>query len=139
MRYCRRHSGIAAGGCEAFGSNGWVIITVDEIVGDTGMPWLLRKDFFEDCRRLELVHIRFVSRRRGADESQGIKNSGLGVIWIARGQPLHGLLVRQPPRAVIGALHVFIAQSNGGEILILAFGLHPYRLGLTEDRGAFLQ
>jgi hypothetical protein len=112
---------------------------VDEVGGDAGMPRLLRKDLFEDCRRLELIYIRFVSRRRGTDESQGVKNSCLGVIWIARGQPLHGLLVRQRPRAVIGALHVFIEQSNGREIIILAFGLHPHRLGLTEDRGAFLQ
>src|SRR6266850_2904649 len=103
MWHRRRNPGIAACGCEAFCSNGWVIITVDKIVGDAGMPRLLRKNLFEDCRRLELVRIRFVSRRRGAEESQGVKNSCLGVIWIACGQPLHGLLVRQRRRALIGA------------------------------------
>src|SRR5712691_7013758 len=139
MRHRRRNPGIAACGCEAFGSNGWVIITVDEVMGDAGMPRLLRKDLFEDCRRLQLVRIRFVSRLRSTEESQGVKNSCLGVIWIACGQLLHGLLIRQRPRAVIGALNVFIEQSNGGEILILACGLHAHWLGLAADRGTFLQ
>jgi hypothetical protein len=53
MRHRRRNLCIAACGCEAFCSNGWVIITVDEVVGDTGMPRLLRKDLFEDCCRLQ--------------------------------------------------------------------------------------
>ena len=66
---------------------------MDEVVGDAGMPRLLCKDLFEDCRRLQLIRICFVSRLRGAEESQGVKNSCLGVIWIACGQPLHGLLV----------------------------------------------
>src|SRR5215831_9117177 len=139
MRYCRRNPGIAACGCETFGSNGWVIITVDEVMGDAGMPWLLRKDLFEDCRRLQLVRIRFVCRRRGAEESQGVKNSRLGVIWIACGQSLHGLLVCQRPRALSGTLNVLIEQSNSGEIRVLAFGLYTHWLGLVEDRGAFLQ
>src|SRR5262245_59331694 len=108
MRHCWRNPGIAACGCEAFGSNRWVVITVNEVVGDAGMPRLLRQDLCEDCRCLQLVRICFVSRLRGADESQGVKNSGLGVIWIACSQPLHGLLVCKRPRVVFGALHVFI-------------------------------
>src|SRR5215831_3308088 len=139
MRYRRRNPGIAACGCEAFGSNGWVIITVDEVVGDAGMPRLLHKDLFKDCRRLQLVRVRFVSRRCGAEESQGVKNSRLGVIWIACDQLLHGLLVCQRPRALSGTLNVFIEQSNSGEIRVLAFALHAHWLGFAEDSGAFLQ
>jgi len=41
-------------------------------MGDAGMPRLLRKDLFEDCRRLQLVRIRFVRRRRGAEEAGAI-------------------------------------------------------------------
>src|SRR5215468_2859938 len=139
MRYRRRNPGIAACGCEAFGSHGWVVITVDEVVGDAGMPRLLRKDLFEDCRRLQLVRIRFVSRRCSAEESQSVKNSRLGVIWIACGQSLHGLLVCQRPRVLSGTLNVFIEQSNSGKIRILAFGLHTHWLGFAEDSDAFLQ
>src|SRR5262245_57887607 len=115
--------GIEASGLQAFVSDGWVIVEVDQVVRDAWMLGLAREDRLQDRRALELVGVGLIGGRSRGIWCQRVVDLRLVVVWITLRQLFHGLGVGHDAGAVVDALIVGIHDPERRQVIALALGL----------------
>ena len=132
MRRGRRDLGIALGRVETFLGNGRIVVEMDQVMRDAGMPRLALEDRLQNRRALELVGIGFVGGRRCDVECDGICDLRLIVLRIALRQRLHRFEIGQHARAMIDLVVVGVENQQCVDVVALALRASAERLALLQ-------
>src|SRR5262249_14731736 len=72
-------------------------------------------------------------------EREGIEDSRLAILRIARGERLHRLLIALGARAMVDGVVILVEDLDGGDVIQLALRLGAHRLALGNRGGAQLE
>ena len=94
VRRGRGDLGVAISRCDALGGSLRIVVEVDEVVGDAGMPRQALGDRLQDRGALHLLGAGLVAQVGGGIERDRVGDLCLVVVWILRRNLLLGVAER---------------------------------------------
>ncbi len=85
-----------------------IVVSVDDVVRNSGVIRLFRPERLENSARLQLIRVCLVRRRRGRSEGDRIEDQGLGIGRLSHRQVVHRVRVRDDARPLILVLEIIV-------------------------------
>src|SRR5215212_3189986 len=137
---CRCDLRVAACGGQGEFGEGRVVVTVNQVMSDSGMLRLKREDAVQDLGGFLLPCITLIRRHRsGGDERQGVEHACFVVGWVELVYPFHRIAVSKSPRSMIEVLVVLVESLHRRYVSLLARCSRRYRLRLFNSAPTLLQ
>ncbi len=129
MRRGRRNPGVGSGRRQASWGEFRIVVSMDEVVGDSRVLRVSAIERLQQIGRLFLLPMRPVRGRYVRQECERVKHLRFDIFAVAGGQVAHRELVVQRARAVRNGGSVLIDQAERMDELALALGarLDPLR------------
>jgi len=117
-----------------------IVVAVNQVVSDSGMPRLARQNAVQNPSGLLFVGVALVARRHPLrDERQRVEDAGLTIRWIAAIKPLHRFAVSERARPMIQLVRVLVKNLYRRDVIPLAFSPRAGGLGLFHGAQPLLQ
>ena len=133
VRRRRRDRGIAPSRVEPLLGDRGIVVEMDQIMRDSGVPRLALEDRFEDCGTLKLVGIALVVGRRRDIESNRIRDLGFVIVWIALRQRFHRLQIFLHALGVGQLVVIGIKNEESVDVLAFAWCFRAERSCFFQD------